>query len=152
MYFIVCKLSLNQVVFKVSLLYLLNTYSKQNQVLVYILDFRKKRRETRKAGDKKSRIQINFRQFWNCEMRGEWNSYLICLFLFEDLLCTQRYKTTAIIFALRIFFPLSNIMHKFHFIGIYADFHINTYIWEIMFLCQFPTQKLDNTRHKKLCG
>lgn len=53
MYVIVCKLSLNQVVFKVSLLYLLNTYSKQNQVLVYILDFKKKRREKRKAGDKK---------------------------------------------------------------------------------------------------
>ena len=82
------------------------------------------------------------------------NSYLIYLDVFlyfnvKYLLCNQKHKTIAIIFALRTFSPLSNIMYKFHFKGIQTDFHANTHLGKNVFS---PTshQKLDNTGHKKL--
>lgn len=86
----------------------------------------------------KYKIQINFRQFQKCEKRrGEWLFDLFTYFHLGDLLCNQQYKIVAIIFALRIFFPLSNITYKLHFIGVYTDFHVNNIIGKERFLANF---------------
>lgn len=82
MHYIVCNSHFHKVLFQASLLYLLNIHTKDKNldyILVFISAKRQKRRENRKAEHRKNRIQINFRQFQNSEMR--WG-VVICLFIF----------------------------------------------------------------------